>query len=164
MLRVGIGYDVHRFVKGRRLVLGGVEIPFGEGLDGHSDADVLVHAVIDALLGAAALGDIGTHFPPSYEKYRDVDSLNQLLPQVVDLLSQHDWVVGNIDCVVVADRPKIAKYIPQIREGISRICKIEENCVGVKATTEEGIGLAGHGIGAHVVCTILVKGGVFLSK
>jgi 2-C-methyl-D-erythritol 2,4-cyclodiphosphate synthase len=156
MLRIGNGYDVHRLVKGRRLVLGGVEIPFERGLLGHSDADALVHAVMDALLGAAALGDIGQHFPPGDKQYEGADSC-KLLEIVADLLRQRDWVVGNIDAVVTAEAPRLAGYIHQMRENIACACAVEVSCVSVKATTEEGLGLAGQGIGAHCVCTILSK-------
>jgi 2-C-methyl-D-erythritol 2,4-cyclodiphosphate synthase len=152
MIRVGIGYDVHRFAKGRRLVLGGVHIDCEYGLDGVSDADVLIHAVMDALLGAAALGDIGRHFPPDDEQYKNIDSC-LLLEKVVNLLSRNGWVVGNIDTVIVADKPKLSQFIPFMRGNISRICRVGEEDVSVKATTEEGLGLAGNGIGAHcIVC------------
>jgi len=153
MIRIGIGYDVHKFAQGRKLILGGVEVPFEMGLDGHSDADVLLHAVADALLGAAALGDIGTHFPPTGERYKNIDS-GLLLKEVIKLLSKNGWVVGNIDTVIVADRPKLFAYIPQMRVNISKICCVPEHAVSVKATTEEGLGLAGQGIGAHAVCAI----------
>jgi 2-C-methyl-D-erythritol 2,4-cyclodiphosphate synthase len=156
MIRIGIGYDVHKLVPNRRLVLGGVEIPCEVGLEGHSDADVLLHALTDALLGAAALGDIGTHFPPDDEQYRGIDSC-KLLKVVCDLLCKHEWVVGNIDAVVVAEFPRLAGYITQMRENIAEICGAEVGCVSVKATTEEGLGLAGKGIGAHCVCTLCKK-------
>jgi len=157
MLRVGIGYDVHRFAleqKNRKLILGGVEIRFGMGLEGHSDADVLFHAVMDALLGAATLGDIGIHFPSSDERYKNIDS-GLLLEKVIAMLGTCGWEVANIDTVIVADRPKLAEYIQPMRENIARICKVSTDCVSIKATTEEGLGLAGQGIGSHCVCTII---------
>jgi 2-C-methyl-D-erythritol 2,4-cyclodiphosphate synthase len=156
MIRIGIGYDVHRFAEGRRLVLGGVEIPYCLGLDGHSDADVLIHAVADSLLGAAALGDIGVHFPPGDPLYKDADSC-LLLERVTELLHEHSYVVGNIDTVIVADKPKLAEFLPRMRGNISRICRVSETSVSVKATTEEGLGLAGAGIGSHSVCTIFLQ-------
>lgn len=154
MARIGIGYDVHRFEAGRKLVLGGVEIEFSEGLLGHSDADVLIHAVADALLGAAALGDIGAHFPPSDLQYKDVSSC-LLLEKVVDMLNCRGFVVSNIDTVIIADKPKLSEYIQAMRQNIARICKTSLENVSVKATTEEGLGLAGRGIGAH--CAVLVE-------
>ena len=156
MIRVGIGYDVHRFARKRKLVLGGVELEYKRGLDGHSDADVLVHAVMDALLGAAALGDIGEHFPAGDAAYKGIDSC-VLLEKVVDLLCKHDWVVGNIDAVIVAYEPVLAQYIPGMRKRIAEVCRVDVDKVSVKATSENGLGLAGRGIGAHSVCTILRK-------
>lgn len=156
MLRIGNGYDVHKFAKNRRLVLGGVEIDYPIGLDGHSDADVLFHAIVDALLGAAALGDIGGHFPPSDERYRGADS-GVLLAEVTRLLSEHGYSIGNIDTVIVAEKPKLAEYIPQMRKNAAAICGVAENAVSIKATTEEGLGLAGRGIAAHCVCTIFLQ-------
>ncbi|MDR0223134.1 MAG: 2-C-methyl-D-erythritol 2,4-cyclodiphosphate synthase [Oscillospiraceae bacterium] len=152
-LRVGTGYDVHRLVPGRRLLLGGTEIPFGEGLLGHSDADALIHAVMDALLGAAALGDIGTLFPESDDRYKGADSA-RLLGEVVSLLRGGGWRVGNIDAVIIAEKPRLTPYIPAMRENIAGICGVSADNVGVKATTEEGLGLAGLGIGASCVCLI----------
>ena len=154
MIKIGIGYDVHKFAPERKLILGGVEMPFVIGLDGHSDADVLVHAIMDALLGAAALGDIGTHFPPTDAQYKDINS-TLLLEKVVALLMQHGFTVGNIDTVIVADRPKLSAYIPEMRANVARICKVPEQSISIKATTEEGLGLAGQGIGTHCVCTII---------
>lgn len=145
-MRVGTGYDVHRLTEGRRLILGGVEIPYEKGLLGHSDADVLVHAIMDALLGAAALGDIGRHFPDSDEKYRGISSL-KLLEYVGDLLQEKHYLIGNIDATVVAQRPKLADFLPAMVENISATLKISKDQVNVKATTEEGLGFTGTGEG-----------------
>lgn len=154
-MRIGHGYDVHRLVAGRKLILGGVEIPYSHGLLGHSDADVLLHAVMDALLGAAALGDIGGLFPDTDEKWKDADS-RSLLSQVCRLLTQKGWHIGNIDATVLAQAPKLKPYIPQMRECIASLCDIPAECVSVKATTEEGLGFtgSGEGIAAHAVCLI----------
>ena len=151
-MRIGHGYDVHRLVPDRRLVLGGVEIPFERGLLGHSDADVLTHAVMDALLGAAALGDIGQHFPDHDPAYAGADSL-VLLDQVTVLLAEWGWRVGNVDATVIAQRPKLASYIPQMRANLARRMGVELEQVNVKATTEEGLGFTGggEGIAAHAV-------------
>ena len=158
MIRVGVGYDVHRFEAGRKLVLGGVEIPHERGLAGHSDADVLIHAVIDALLGAAALGDIGAHFPDTDEAYRGADS-RELLARVVALLEERGMKPGNVDSVVVAQRPKLAPHVRKMREVVSSILGIPPERVGIKATTGEGLGFAGReeGVAAHAVCTISVE-------
>ena len=158
MIRIGHGYDVHRLTEGRRLILGGVDIPYEKGLLGHSDADVLVHALMDALLGAAALGDIGTHFPDSDERYRGADSL-VLLKQVCNILSEHGYRVGNVDCTVLAQRPKLAPYIPQMRENIASAMEVAADRVSVKATTEEGLGFTGErlGIAAHAVALLMEK-------
>ena len=151
-MRIGHGYDVHRLVPDRRLVLGGVEIPFERGLLGHSDADVLTHAVMDALLGAAALGDIGQHFPDHDPAYAGADSL-VLLDQVTVLLAERGWRVGNVDATVIVQRPKLASYIPQMRANLARRMGVELEQVNVKATTEEGLGFtgSGEGIAAHAV-------------
>ena len=151
-MRIGHGYDVHRLVPDRRLVLGGVEVPFERGLLGHSDADVLTHAVMDALLGAAALGDIGQHFPDHDPAYAGADSL-VLLDQVTVLLAERGWRVGNVDATVIAQRPKLASYIPQMRANLARRLGVELEQVNVKATTEEGLGFTGggEGIAAHAV-------------
>ena len=158
MIRVGVGYDVHRFETGRKFILGGVEIPFERGLAGHSDADALIHAIIDALLGAAALGDIGSHFPDTDEAYRGADS-RELLARVVALLEERGMKPGNVDSVVVAQRPKLASHIPEMREVISSVLGISPDLVGIKATTGEGLGFTGReeGVAAHAVCTISVK-------
>ena len=151
-MRIGHGYDVHRLVEERRLILGGVEIPFKKGLLGHSDADVLVHAVMDALLGAAALGDIGQHFPDSDPAYAGADSI-KLLGIVKEKLAAAGWLTENIDATVIAQRPKLASYIPQMRENLARRMGVELEQVNVKATTEEGLGFtgSGEGIAAHAV-------------
>lgn len=155
MIRIGHGYDVHRLCENRKLIIGGVEIPYEKGLLGHSDADVLLHAISDALLGAAALGDIGCIFPDNDEKYKDADSL-VLLSQVVDLLKENGFSVNNIDCTVIAQNPKMKPHIEKMRSNISSACKIDMSCVSVKATTEEGLGFSGRGegIAAHAVCLI----------
>lgn len=153
--RVGTGYDIHRLVEGRRLVLGGVEIASPVGLLGHSDADVLTHAVMDALLGAVALGDIGHHFPPSDERWRDADSL-LLLSRVVALLAEQGWQVGNIDCTVVLERPKIAPYLPVMRRRLATTLGVDESAVSIKATTSEGLGLIGRGEGASAQAVAIV--------
>ncbi len=154
-MRIGHGYDVHRFAENRRLVIGGEEIPYELGLLGHSDADVLLHAVCDALLGAAALGDIGKHFPDTDEKYRGIDS-GLLLKNVVELLASKGYRIVNIDSTVIAQKPKLAPYISQMKSKIAAICGIDGDCVNVKATTEEGLGFTGEllGISAHAVCII----------
>lgn len=156
MMRIGHGYDVHRLVEGRKLILGGVEIPFEKGLLGHSDADVLTHAVMDALLGAAGLGDIGKHFPDTDPAYKGADSLN-LLEYVMTLLKTGGWQVGNVDVTVIAQRPKLASYIPQMRDNLALRMGITADCVNVKATTEEKLGFTGSGEGmaAHAVCLLI---------
>ena len=155
MIRIGHGYDVHRLVEGRKLLLGGVDIPYEKGLLGHSDADVLLHAIADALLGAAALGDIGKHFPDTDEKYKDADSL-VLLGEVVKLLGEKGCKVGNIDATVIAQKPKLMTYIPKMREIIAETLGVDIDFVIVKATTEEKLGFtgSGEGISAHAVCVI----------
>jgi len=154
-MRIGHGYDVHRLTEGRPLILGGVEIPFERGLLGHSDADVLLHAVMDALLGAAALGDIGKLFPDTDERYRGADSV-RLLQNVASRIEEAGWRIGNIDATVLAQRPKLSPYIPQMRERIAAACGVGTDCVSVKATTEEGLGFtgSGEGIAAHAVCLL----------
>ena len=154
-MRIGHGYDVHRLVEGRKLILGGVEIPFEKGLDGHSDADVLVHAVMDALLGAAALGDIGKLFPDSDKRYLGADSV-ELLKKVRDVLQEHGWKPGNLDATVIAQRPKLAPYIDTMRKRIADALETDAENVSVKATTEERLGFtgSGEGIAVHAVCLI----------
>jgi len=156
--RVGFGYDVHQLVKGRALVLGGVDIPFERGLIGHSDADVLAHAIGDALLGAAALGDIGRHFPDTDEKYREVDSL-WLLQQIVMRIAEAGYEIGNVDATVVAQRPKLAPHIDAMRQRLSAALGIDRNGVSVKATTSERLGFMGReeGIAAHAVVLIVTN-------
>ena len=154
-MRIGHGYDVHRLVEGRKLILGGVEIPFEKGLLGHSDADVLAHAVMDALLGAAALGDIGKLFPDSDPAYSGADSL-VLLRRVAEVLAEHGYGIGNVDATVLAQRPKLAPYIPEMRERLAVAMGVGPGQVSVKATTEEGLGFTGtgEGIAAHAVALI----------
>ena len=154
-MRIGHGYDVHRLVEGRKLILGGVEIPFEKGLDGHSDADVLVHAVMDALLGAAALGDIGKLFPDNDERYLGADSI-RLLKTVRTVLEEHGWKPGNLDATVIAQRPKLAPYIDTMRKRIADALETDAENVSVKATTEERLGFtgSGEGIAVHAVCLI----------
>lgn len=157
-MRIGHGYDVHRLTEDRELILGGVKIPFELGLLGHSDADVLLHAISDALLGAAALGDIGRHFPDTDPRYEGADSL-KLLEAVVKMLLDDGYEVNNIDCTIIAQKPKLAPYIPKMRENIARVCGVDEADINVKATTEEKLGFTGAllGISAHAVCTIKNK-------
>lgn len=154
-MRIGHGYDVHRLVEGRRLILGGVDIPHERGLLGHSDADVLTHAVMDALLGAAALGDIGKLFPDSDPAYAGADSL-ALAAVVAKRLTDAGWRIGNVDATILAQAPKLAPHIPAMRENLSRALGIPVSDVSVKATTEEGLGFTGEklGIAAHAVCLI----------
>lgn len=154
-MRIGMGYDVHRLVENRDLILGGVKIPYEMGLLGHSDADVLIHAMIDALLGAAALGDIGKHFPDTDEKYKGISSI-VLLEQVQELLEQESYLINNIDAVIIAQKPKMAPYIECMRENIARALQISIKRVNIKATTEEGLGFtgAGEGISCHAVCLL----------
>ena len=153
--RIGHGYDVHRLVPGRRLILGGTEIPFDRGLLGHSDADVLTHAVMDALLGAAGLGDIGKLFPDSDPAYAGISSL-LLLDRVAQRLREAGWQVGNVDATVLAQQPKLAPHIPKMRQNLARHLGILQEQVNVKATTEEGLGFtgAGQGMAAHAVCLL----------
>ena len=155
MMRVGHGYDVHRLVEGRKLILGGVEIPWEKGLLGHSDADVLVHAVMDALLGAAGLWDIGHAFPDNDPAYAGIDSM-LLLARVRDMLTEKGYTVGNVDATVLAQRPKLAGHIPQMRRNIAQVLEVEGDCINVKATTVEGLGFTGSGEGmaAHAVALL----------
>ena len=155
MIRVGYGYDVHRLAEDRKCIIGGVEIPFEKGLFGHSDADVLLHAITDALLGAAALGDIGSHFPDTDDRGKGADSW-LLLQEAGRLVRQAGWQVENIDSTVVAQRPRLAPYIPQMRERIAAALGLAPTQVSVKGKTEEGLGFtgAGEGIAAHAVCLI----------
>jgi 2-C-methyl-D-erythritol 2,4-cyclodiphosphate synthase len=154
-MRVGIGYDAHQLTTGRPLVLGGVEIPFEKGLKGWSDADVVVHAVMDALLGAAALGDIGNHFPPNDPSFKDISSIT-LLNRVGGLLKRQGWRIGNIDATIIAERPLLRPFITQMKQNISRALSISESQVGIKATTNEGLGFTGRqeGIAAYSVALL----------
>ena len=155
-MRIGHGYDVHRFKNGRKLILGGVEIPFNMGLDGHSDADVLIHAVMDALLGAAALRDIGYHFPDTDMAYKGADS-RMLLRRVRQLLEEKGYLVGNVDATILAQKPKLKPHISQMMENIAADLGVDVDRINVKATTEEGLGFTGsmEGMAAHAVCIII---------
>ena len=155
MLRIGHGYDVHRLTEGRKLILGGVEIPYKKGLLGHSDADVLLHAVMDALLGAAALGDIGLHFSDKDPKYKDISSMI-LLRNTAEILAERGYSICNVDATILAQEPKLMSFILKIRENISSALCLKPDCVSVKATTEEGLGFtgSGEGIAAHAVVLI----------
>lgn len=157
-MRIGHGYDVHRLVEDRDLIVGGVKIPYERGLLGHSDADVLLHSIMDALLGAAALGDIGKHFPDNDEKYKGADSL-KLLKYVGELLDSKGYKVGNIDATIIAQSPKMSPYIEKMKENIAGALNIERDYINVKATTEEKLGFtgSGEGIASHAVCIILNK-------
>lgn len=154
-MRIGMGYDVHRLTEGRKLILGGVEIPFEKGLLGHSDADVLLHAIMDALLGAAAMGDIGKHFPDTDPQYKGISSLS-LLEHVGALLEGQGYLIENIDATIIAQRPKMRPHIDQMRQNIAEALKIDTDQVNVKATTEEGLGFTGtgEGISSQAVCAI----------
>lgn len=154
-MRIGQGYDVHRLVEGRKLILGGVEIPHTKGLLGHSDADVLVHAIMDALLGACALGDIGKHFPDNDTKYKNADSI-ELLKKVCELMKTNGYEIQNIDSTIIAQNPKLAPYMEKMRENIAVACSININQISVKATTEEHLGFTGQeaGISASAVCLL----------
>lgn len=155
-MRIGMGYDVHRFAEGRRLIIGGVDIPYEKGLLGHSDADVLLHAISDALLGAAALGDIGKHFPDTDPEYEGADSL-KLLEKVGQLLEEHNYFIENIDATIIAQQPKMRPHIDKMRENIADALGIEISQVNVKATTEEGLGFTGklEGISSQAVCMLI---------
>ncbi len=155
-MRIGHGYDVHRLVEGRDLILGGVKIPYEKGLLGHSDADVLTHALMDALLGAAALGDIGKLFPDTDERFSGADSI-LLLRDVVGLLKKSGYEVGNADCTVLAQRPKLAPYIPSMRQRLAEAMEIPLDHVSVKATTEEGLGFTGEGKGIAAHALVLIE-------
>jgi len=154
-MRIGHGYDVHRLVAGRALILGGVTVPYELGLLGHSDADVLTHAVMDALLGAVGMGDIGTHFPDTDERFKGANSLH-LLGRVAELLSRSGYHAGNVDATILAQAPKLAPYIPKMRQNLAKALGVPIDCVNVKATTEEGLGFTGSGQGmaAHAVALI----------
>lgn len=155
-MRIGTGYDVHKLVEGRKLILGGVEIPFEKGLLGHSDADVLTHAVMDSLLGAAALGDIGQHFPDTDPRYAGADSI-ALLREVRRLLEEAGYRVGNVDATIICQRPKLAGYLPEMRENIAAALEISAGQVSVKATTEEHLGFTGRGEGISTQAAALLE-------
>ena len=157
-MRIGIGYDVHPLIPGRELVLGGTEIPFGKGLEGWSDADALTHAVMDALLGAAALGDIGSHFPPGELEYKDISSL-MLLDKVVEKLEERGWRVVNIDATVVAEKPRLREYIDDMRQALSQVLGVNINRVSVKASTSNGLGYIGSGEGIAAYAVAMIEGG-----
>ncbi|MCD3195501.1 2-C-methyl-D-erythritol 2,4-cyclodiphosphate synthase [Clostridium botulinum C] len=154
-MRIGMGYDVHKLCKNRKLILGGVDIPYELGLFGHSDADVLVHAIMDSLLGAAALGDIGKHFPDTDKKFKGISSL-LLLKKVSNLLKENSYKIVNIDATIIAQKPKMAPYIPEMIKNISCALNIEKTQINIKATTEEGLGFTGEGLGisSQSICLI----------
>ncbi|MBI2909189.1 MAG: 2-C-methyl-D-erythritol 2,4-cyclodiphosphate synthase [Chloroflexi bacterium] len=154
-MRVGIGHDVHPLVPGRKLIIGGIDISFEKGLAGHSDADVLLHAIMDALLGATALGDIGQHFPPSDIRYKDISSL-LLLKYVKDLLVSRGWRIGNIDATIIAERPRLAAHIDDMRRVIGETLELDSGRVSIKATTSEGLGFAGRGEGIAAQAVALI--------
>lgn len=154
-MRIGIGYDIHRLVGGRKLILGGIEISHTHGLDGHSDADVLIHAIMDAMLGAAALGDIGKHFPNTDPKYKGISSL-ELLKLVVKLLTTHGLRLTNIDTMVIAEAPKLAPHIEKMRANIAKTCGIDVSQISIKATTNEGVGFIGRGEGIAAQAVTLI--------
>ena len=154
--RVGLGIDFHRFASGRALILGGVRIPSDKGLLGHSDADVLLHAISDALLGAASLGDIGVHFPDTDPRFEGADS-KKLLQAVVEMIEAHGWQVGNVDTVIIAEAPKLAPHVPAMRERIAQVLKVPVDRVGVKATTRERMGSLGRGEGMAAQCVALIR-------
>lgn len=158
MTRFGMGYDVHQLVENRKLIIGGVDIPYEKGLLGHSDADVLLHAISDALLGAAALGDIGKHFPDTDPRYKGADSL-KLLEEVGNLLAAKGYVVGNVDATIVAQKPKMLPHIPKMRENIARVLRVDIDQINVRATTEEHLGFtgSGQGISSYAVAGIEQK-------
>ena len=155
-MRIGIGYDVHKLVENRKLIIGGVEIPFEKGLLGHSDADVLLHAISDAILGATAMGDIGAIFPDNDERYKDANSL-ELLKQVVRLIVDKGYAIENIDSIIIAQKPKMRDYIDTMRKNIADVCGLDISAVSVKATTEEGLGFTGNGEGIASKAIVLLK-------
>lgn len=157
-MRVGLGYDVHKLVENRKLIVGGVHIPYEKGLLGHSDADVLLHAIMDSMLGAAALGDIGKHFPDTDEAYRGISSI-KLLEHTAALIRESGYEIGNIDATIIAQKPKMAPYIQTMRENIANAVNTDIGNVNVKATTEEGLGFTGHGegISSQAVCLLIEK-------
>lgn len=155
-MRVGIGYDVHKLIEGRKLIIGGVSIPFEKGLLGHSDADVLIHAIMDALLGAASLGDIGRHFPDTDKKYEGADSL-QLLKEVIMMLGTKGFKINNIDAIIIAQRPKMAPYILEMIQNLNEVLNIGEDAINIKATTTEGLGYVGKGKGIAAQAIVSIE-------
>ena len=155
-MRIGYGYDVHRLVEGRKLIIGGVEIDYELGLLGHSDADVLLHAIMDSLLGAAALGDIGKHFPDTDERYKGISSI-KLLKEVLNLINENNYCIINLDATIIAQKPKMRPYIDEMRKNIADALNMDISCVNVKATTEEGLGFTGEGLGVAANCVCLIE-------
>lgn len=155
-MRIGHGYDAHRFAEGRRLILGGVHIPYSRGLLAHSDGDVLVHAVCDALLGAAALGDIGVHFPDKDAAYKDANS-RQLLVKVVAMIAQQGWMVNNLDCTFIAQAPKLTPYVTEMKRNLAQDLEVPESAINIKATTTEGMGFTGRGEGMAAHAMVLLR-------
>ena len=157
-VRIGHGYDLHRLVKGRKLVLGGVDIPYEKGLLGHSDADVAVHALMDAILGALAIGDIGKHFPDDDQSYKGIHSI-KLLEKVSDMMSENGFFLSNADITIIAQKPKLLPYIDEMRRTVSKVLRCDISDVNIKATTEEGLGVTGNGdaIASHAVCLLIEK-------
>lgn len=156
MIRIGNGYDVHKLVIGRKLILGGIEIPYEKGLFGHSDADVLIHAIIDAILGALALGDIGQHFPDGDNKYLNIDSLI-LLKKTKELMNEKNYKIGNLDSIIVAQRPKLKNYLNIMRKNISEVLDVDISNISIKATTEENLGFTGREEGIKSYCVVILK-------
>ncbi|HGM3925420.1 TPA: 2-C-methyl-D-erythritol 2,4-cyclodiphosphate synthase [Clostridioides difficile] len=156
-MRIGLGYDVHKLTEDRKLIIGGVEIPHDKGLLGHSDADVLIHAIMDSILGALALGDIGKHFPDTDEEYKGADSM-KLLEHVYNLITSKGYKIGNIDSTIIAQSPKMAPYIESMRSNISKVLNTDIDNINIKATTEEGLGFTGakHGIASQSICLLLL--------
>lgn len=155
-MRIGFGYDVHKLVENRKLILAGIDIPYEKGLLGHSDADVLIHAIMDSILGALALGDIGKHFPDTDDKYKDISS-TYLLEKVWKIMDENGYAIGNIDATVVAERPKLAPYIEGMKENIGQILKTSKDNISIKATTTEKLGFVGKGEGMSSYCVCLIK-------
>jgi len=155
-LRVGFGYDVHRLVRGRKLLLGGVEIPYKLGLDGHSDADVLIHAIMDALLGASGMGDIGSWFPPTDERYEGASS-KELLRVIVNKMKEEYYNIKNVDATIVAEEPHLEEFIPAMRESLASLLEVEIECVNIKVTTKEGLGAIGKGEGIESFAVVLIS-------
>ena len=155
-MRIGTGYDIHRLISGRKLILGGVEIPFEKGLVGHSDADALVHSICDALLGAAGLGDIGLHFPDTDPSFKDISSI-KLLDKTYKMISDKGFNLKNLDCTVFAQEPKISPFREKMQQNIARAMNVNPNCINIKATTTEGLGMFGRGEGIGAMCVTLIE-------